>query len=772
MTKLLDKDKKIKELILNLDKTKMDLHNSQEEFRLIFENARDFIFKVDLKGNLIFANNSCLDNFGCNYDDYYNEHFIDKVHPDYVESIKENIRKLKKPPYFVHFETYTITKTGKYRWSDWNGAGILNENTKELEGLVFFGRDIEEWKKSYSAFMKSVKAAQDARKEAEKANKAKSEFLANMSHEIRTPMNAIVGMTDILLRETKDEMILEKVNNIKVAANSMLDIINDILDFSKIESRKMDLIPVSVQVNSFLYDIATLILAKIGNKPIELIFDIDEKIPLEIIVDELRIKQILLNILGNAVKFTKRGYVKFKLSFTYNSDCSKAIFHNEISDTGIGIKPEDIDKLFNSFNRVDTKKNRNLEGTGLGLTISKSLIEKMGGNIRVESEYRKGSKFIFDIPFPISNNTPIGKFNYKPKKIKKGDLFENSFTAKAAKILIVDDNITNLEVAKGILKPYDMDITIVTSAWKAIKLLEEGKRFNIIFMDHMMPEMDGIEATNFIRSMNGSYFRNVPIIALTANAVNGAKQNFLKEGFSDYLAKPIDLAKLDHILRKWLLNVKDIQLKEKDSSEEQFPKIEGIDTHIGLHSVGGNEEIYRSVLITFAKDARERLLQLTNAANKKESVFTTYIHALKSASASIGAIKVSNFAAKLEQAGNTDDFDFINENLPSFVEKVMILISNIESVMGTSKSSNSSDASIVIPSCPPELKIKFKMLYIACRDVEIRQAEKLINEILFTEQYPELNNALEAVKRFLNEFEYDKASDIILRIIETPKEDK
>lgn len=385
--------------------------------------------------------------------------------------------------------------------------------------------------------------------EAEASNEAKSTFLANMSHEIRTPMNAICGMTDMLLDEDLSNQGKEYAATIKSSSEGLLSIINDILDFSKIESGKMTIIPEEYYFSSMIHDVMSMMEVRVKEKPVKLLADIQDNVPRKLYGDIGRVKQIIINIMGNATKFTHEGTITLKASWQPETeDMGRLVF--SISDTGIGIKPENLSKLFDAFEQVDMKKNRGIEGTGLGLSISKLLVERMGGRIRVESEYGKGSVFTFDICQKVIDAAPCEYSKSKPKtEIRQ---FAVTFTAPQAKVLVVDDNKVNLRVASGLLKKFGIVPDLVDNGGDCVEMIRRQVQYDLIFMDHMMPEMDGIEAAGLIRAIGTEYAAKLPIVALSANAVQGMEDEFLMGGMNDFLPKPIDLEKLADILQNWL----------------------------------------------------------------------------------------------------------------------------------------------------------------------------------------------------------------------------
>ena len=385
--------------------------------------------------------------------------------------------------------------------------------------------------------------------QAETSNEAKSLFLANMSHEIRTPMNAICGMADLLLDEKLTEQGREYADTIKSSGEGLLSIINDILDFSKIESGKMPIIPEEYYFVSLVHEVMSMMDVRVKDKPVDLIAKVPDDVPRKLYGDTGRVKQILINIMGNAVKFTQEGSVTLSISWeAQNQDVGRLIF--SIADTGVGIKEEDLAKLFDSFEQVDMKKNRGVEGTGLGLSISRLLVENMGGHISVKSKYGEGSTFTFDILQKVIDAAPC-EYS-KNKRGMEHKQFKVDFNAPTAKILVVDDNKVNLRVAAGLLKKFGIVPDTVDNGRDSVEIIRGKSKYDLIFMDHMMPEMDGIEATKMIRNIGTLYTDSLPIIALSANAVKGMEQEFLMGGMNDFLPKPINLEMLGSILQKWL----------------------------------------------------------------------------------------------------------------------------------------------------------------------------------------------------------------------------
>lgn len=632
----------------------------------------------------------------------------------------------------------------------------------EILGYGLILTDITE----HQALLSEVRQAQQR---AEDANRAKSAFMSSMSHEIRTPMNAIVGMTEILLRGSFGERERGYLQNIKNSGTALLSIINDILDFSKIESNRLEIVEDDYEPMSLLHDLSMIFLNRIGEKDVELLYDIDEKLPAKLCGDALRIRQVIINLMNNAIKFTERGYVKLKIEMTEEHG-GEVELRFTVEDSGQGIRSEDIPKLFAAYQQVNIKKNHAKEGTGLGLSISRNLVELMGGSFSVESEYGVGSRFIFTLCQKISGEgqgaalrkdaaereiavggvfaspymgdtlrhlcgvygityvpekkletthidylftdgsgavddslrrhltacgavctllqnpmvscepetealvitKPLYTFNFcRVINGESGAVFSREeerfdFAAPEAKILLVDDNEMNRKVAVGLLEPFGMQIDTAVDGKDALAKIGH-RRYDLIFMDHMMPVMDGIEATKHLRAMEGEYYQTVPVIALTANVISEAKAQFEAAGMNDFAAKPIKMREITAILRRWLPPERILEqtapVEERQCAEE-LPVIEGLDSAEGVRN-SGSLKLFLSLLGDFYHliDMKSGKIEKCLADGMIRD-YTIEVHALKNTARLIGAAVLSEEFRELEKLGNEENVDLLTEKTP------------------------------------------------------------------------------------------------------------
>lgn len=507
---------------------------------------------------------------------------------------------------------------------------------------------------------------------AKQASQAKSDFLAKMSHEIRTPIHAVLGMNEMILRESKEEEIIAYAIDMKASANVLLSQVNDILDLSKIESGKLELLPVEYELDSLLNDVVNLVFVKVQQKGLELNTQVDDTLPNVLLGDDVRIRQILTNLLNNAVKYTAEGSVTLAVSGRQNGDVLK--MHYEVRDTGIGIKEEDMPKLYASFERIDEKRNRGIEGTGLGMSIVLDLLHLMGSTLKVESVYGKGTTFSFDLEQKVLSDTPVGDFEGRSRRMVQAASYQALFQAPDAKILIVDDNDINRNVFRNLLKHTKLQIQEANSGFRCLELVER-EHFDLIFLDHMMPELDGIETLHRMKELPGNLCKDTPVIILTANATAGARERYVEEGADDYLPKPIHPEKLEQLIKtllpeEYLLET----VNPEQKAEEPLPEIEGFDWYYAKQFLK-DESILRTTLqnVYDSIDGERKALADLMSRMGEEGVIEAYrtrVHALKSTFGTVGGIGLSQLAKLLEEAAIAGNQNRIQALHPVLMEEL------------------------------------------------------------------------------------------------------
>jgi len=664
-------------------------------------------------------------------------------------------RRLKN---FMYEDSIVYFKKIKYNWL----LGIVipvNEYYKNVNNMAIFLIVIGSllaW-----ALCTMLYYVTQAKMKSDVKTQQKSNFLATMSHEIRTPLNAILGMTDIQMQNsshppsTSEAFI--KINN---SGNLLLNIINDILDLSKIEAGKLELVPVKYEVSSLINDIIQLNYIRYESKPIEFKIDIDENIPSELVGDELRIKQILNNLLSNAFKYTDSG----EIVLSANAECvgrgGGAVIVTlvfQIKDTGQGMTPEQVSKLFDEYTRFNMEANRTTEGAGLGMTITRNLVYLMYGKINVKSAVGEGTTVTVRLPQKtdgIGIRGFIGKdVAENLRQFKMG----NAVQLKKAqivheympygKVLIVDDVETNLYVAKGLMAPYGLNIDLATSGFEAIEKIKNGNAYNVVFMDHMMPKMDGIEATKQLRKLG----YNNPIVALTANAIAGQAEIFLKNGFDDFISKPIDIRQLNVSLNRLIRDRQPIEVINAAQKEKAEMESKG-------NTAQGHQLIDSELAKIFARDAEKAMITIKSCIKKNLDnqndlqMFIINVHAMKSALANIGEKELSSAAFRMEQAGREKDINVILTEINEFLEKLSVVISEIKSKNDESAVQEDSEESLLL------LIEKLKIIKEACSVYDKKEAKKAINTLREKQWSSETNTLINTISEHLLHSEFDEAS--------------
>lgn len=530
--------------------------------------------------------------------------------------------------------------------------------------------------------IREIVSMEGQKQQALSASEAKGRFLANMSHEIRTPINAVLGMDAMILRESSEETIKEYALDIQRAGQILLSLINDVLDLSKIESGKMEILSVEYDVSSLLHDVINMVSMKAEGKNLAIHLQVDENLPSKLLGDDIRLRQILVNLLNNAVKYTDQGSVTLSVSKTVEED--NLLLHFEVKDTGIGIKEEDISKLFQEFERIEESRNRNVEGTGLGMSITVKLLQLMESKLQVESVYGEGSTFYFDVKQEVVDAEPIGDLEEKIRNQAAGYSYQVSFTAPNVDILIVDDNAVNRKVFRNLLKETKVRIDEAAGGFACLDMASK-KHYDIIFLDHMMPDLDGIETLHRLKELKDCPCTDTPVVVLTANAIAGAKEMYLSEGFYDYLSKPIRPEKLEDMVYECIpedkINKEEIPVFDEEETEKgELPEIDGIDWQYALLYMKEMELLKDTVhdfylMADGERQALENLWQILSESDiEKEDgkeacrQYRVKVHAMKSSAALIGALPLSGVAKCLEYAARDEKTDIINRLHPVFID--------------------------------------------------------------------------------------------------------
>ena len=634
----------------------------------------------------------------------------------------------------------------------------------------------------------------EAAESAIRAERAKTRFLSNMSHEIRTPINAVLGMNEMILRECKDELLLSYAENIRSSGKTLLFLINDILDMTKIESGKMEIVPAEYEMADVIMDLWNVIYLRAQEKSLTVNFVVDETIPRLLFGDDVRIKQIVTNLLTNAVKYTSKGGIELHATYKRTGEDRMDLIIS-VKDTGMGIRQEDMGKLFESFRRLEEEKNRNIEGTGLGMNITMSLLKLMGGNMEVESEYQKGSTFTVTIPQKIISSDATGDFKSIMSRQRSGvEQKQESFEAPDASVLVVDDNDMNLAVFKALLKRTRMNIVTADSGRKCLELVKKTP-FHIIFMDHMMPEMDGIETLHEMQKLTDFPNEKTPVIALTANALSGARESYLQEGFVDFLTKPIDADLLEQMvlsyLPKELVDRKRLSGKEERKEAEQVTseqpdaqepvpentpkkdkltclKEKGFHTEVGLMYCRSDKEFYEHLLSNFAKNSESKIADIESSFQKEDiKNYEIMVHALKSTSKTLGADTLSEMAKNAEKAARNKDTVYIRENHEGLIVKYRETVQCILDVLSPYEAGSAVGTEITKEGFLKRLR----ELQESLTTFEVNVAEDLLREMNgLVYRGTAVSELLRDVRQDVEEFELEKAAEKVTVIIDGVEE--
>lgn len=615
-----------------------------------------------------------------------------------------------------------------------------------------------------------------AREEAMEANRAKSTFLANMSHEIRTPINVMLGMNEMILRESESREVVQYAKSVEKAGNYLLSLINNILDITRIESKKLDIIEEKFSLRQLVQEVCLIGAKQAEAKNLEFVVDVEETLPKYLEGDALHIKQVILNLINNAVKYTKKGKV-----FLEVCQEEKQISFS-VKDTGIGIKKEDMEALFDMFMRADIKRHRNIEGSGLGLTIAKELCEQMGGHIQAESIYGKGSNFTVYFPLKDAGTEKIGQW----KVVEREPVQEKrkKFFASEAQILLVDDSEQNIQVITSLLRRTGVQLDTAASGFECIEKVR-NKKYHLIFLDYMMPEMDGIETFHRLKKeVNG---QSVPVIALTADVSTGIHQHFLSEGFSDYLSKPVMWEKLEELLLQWLpatlISMKNGAGEDWNITEKQLLDLKqklkkwDIELSEGLRLLSGSISQYRKLAELFVeyympnKEQLARSFERLQNTQKEIKNMTGLIHTLKSNARAVGAIELYELSFVMEKKGKIQDVNYINKAIPLLffeweraVQGICFFIKYTEPFVLKNSEKNSQkqvEGDCLDESSEKTYKEAKKELLCAIGRYQGKYAEEQIETLLSLEKDADQKKQLEKIQKSVRNLEFDEAEQLM-----------
>jgi PAS domain S-box-containing protein len=730
------------------------MREADESTQVLFDTTPLSCFMIDNANRVLECNQEIVRLFGLSGKKEYTDRFFD-FFPEYQPSGELSREKVIKYIYEAFEEGYC-----NFEWihQKLDGEQIPTEVSlvrvkyKGVYAVAGYIRDLRE--------LKTMIAEMHRAEIAEESNKAKSDFLAKMSHEIRTPMNAIMGITEIQLQDSN--LSLEQRESLERIYNSgdlLLGIINDILDLSKIEAGKLELSKIQYDIASLIHDIVKLNVIRYESKPIEFKLNVSENIPTLLIGDELRIKQILNNLLSNAFKYTNKGQIDLTFFTEGESNSSSLTLVIQVSDTGQGMTADQVKKIGDKYSRFNMEANRKTEGTGLGMNITRNLIQLMNGNIHIESAPEVGSTFTVRLPQGCSDPSPIGKEladNLMKLNLKNTAKIRNLQIKQEfmpyGRVLVVDDVETNLFVARGLMVPYGLLIDTVLSGFDAIDKIREGTAYDVIFMDHMMPRMDGIETVKIIRSLGYSQ----PVVALTANAISGQAEMFLNNGFDEFISKPIDVRQLNIVLNRFVRDKQPPEVIEEARQRKNYLYASG------KHSIAVDSQLSEF----FVRDAQKAAGILTaiyeNNCRRTEDIpaFIINIHSMKSALANIGENELSEKAAKLEQVGRNQNIDTILSALPEFLASLHQVIEKLKPPEDEDVQENAGEDN----GDMPYLQEKLVVIQKACESFDKKAAKDALAALKQKTWPKKVKEQLSSITECLLHSEFDEAGAIAKEI--------
>jgi PAS domain S-box-containing protein len=730
------------------------MRETEERTRIMMDAAPLCMIFWDRNLNLVDCNNEAMKMFGFSDKEEFLKQFIylsPEFQPDGVSSKEKGVMLVKKAleEGYSRFEWMHQKQNGEQIPMD---ITCIHVKFKDEFTVIEYMRDLREQK----AMIAEMRKAEIA----EESSKAKSDFLARMSHEIRTPMNAILGIAEIQLQnETHSREIKEAFVRIYSSGDLLLGIINDILDLSKIEAGKLILIPAQYDIASLIYDTVQLNIVRFESRPIEFFLEINKDLPLLLIGDELRIKQILNNLLSNAFKYTRQGSVALSVyseSYSTEEDSKiKLVF--VVSDTGQGMTSEQINLLGTEYSRFNMEANRKTEGAGLGMNITLNLIKLMNGSISIESTPGMGSAFTVTLPQECVGKSVLGEeladnlmqLNFDSSMKVRNILMKKEYMPYGS-VLIVDDVESNLYVAKGLMLPYGLTIDTVTSGLEAIDKIREGSSYDIIFMDHMMPKMDGIEAAKIIRNLG--YTK--PIVVLTANIIAGQAQMFRENGFDDFISKPIDMRQLNMVLNKLIrdkypYDVVEAARKQRNTRYQSSQNNKPVDSQLGNFFINDAKKAITILETLFPNKFRR---------SDDISAFIINVHAMKSSLANIGEMDLSGEAAELERAGREQNIKLILSELPAFLEKLYTIVEKLES---KEEAKNKANDKTIEDVNIPLLKEKLLAVKSACESYNKKAAKEILAELRQKSWPHSVEEQFDALSGLFLHSDFDEAAKAI-----------